>query len=241
LPGGSFVVGSQTLHPGGQITVSGTTLSLGPSASFIVVNGQTSSIALGTIPALVLGGTTYAATSALSGAYIFDGETLTPGGVITVNGHTISLAAGGTALVIDGSTSFIGAPASITNPPELTINGHTYDANSGTTFTIDGQLLSPGGVITVSGTTISLSPGATAIVINGKTTTLFPATATPKAQSQLGTKSATPTPKPSSTPTGSAQATSTKKGAAAALASVDITVSVLAALSAFAVTLQFWM
>jgi hypothetical protein len=236
LPGGSFVIGSQTLHPGGQITVSGTTLSLGPSASFIVVNGKTSSIALGTIPALVLGGTTYAATSAVSGGYIFGGQTLTPGGVITVNGHTISLAAGGTALVIDGSTSFINAPASITSPPELTINGHTYDANAGTTFTIDGQLLSPGGVITVDGTTISLAPGATAIVINGKTTTLFPATATPKAVSALGTKSATTTPKPSGTLSGIATATTTKKGAAPAFASVS-TVVVLSALFA---AIQLW-
>ncbi|KAK3061287.1 hypothetical protein LTS18_006602, partial [Coniosporium uncinatum] len=38
--------------------------------------------------------------------------------------------------------------------------------------------LTPGGVIVVAGTTVSLSPRATVVVVNGVTQTLFPATTT---------------------------------------------------------------
>jgi hypothetical protein len=240
LPGGSFVIQGQTLRPNSQITVAGTTLSLGPGASFIVVNGRTSSITLGTIPALVFGGTTYAATSQISGAFVIGGKTLTPGGIITLNGHTISLDRSDSFIVVDGSTSYFGVPASITNPPLITFAGHTYTANSGTTFIIDGQTLTPGGVITVHGTTISLAAHATAIVINGKTTALFPATNIPQAVSAIATSTATNKPKAKTTqsPTGSVKATATKKGAASALTSASVPLT--AAIVALIATIQLW-
>lgn len=53
-PFGDFVVGSQTLIPGGAgITISGTPVSLAPSDEDIVVGEQTSSINLG---GLIMGG-----------------------------------------------------------------------------------------------------------------------------------------------------------------------------------------
>jgi hypothetical protein len=115
-------------------------------ASYVVINGQTSKLSIGTVPALIIGGTTYAATIGPSGAYVFGGQTLLPGQQIVFNGHTISLAANGQTVVIDGSTSFLNTPTT-TLPPLLTIGGKVYTANSGTTYIIDGLTLTPGGFI----------------------------------------------------------------------------------------------
>ncbi|MBE7181085.1 MAG: hypothetical protein INR71_07735 [Terriglobus roseus] len=82
-------------------------------------------------------------------------------------------------MVINGATTtFSSDIGPITSAPVLTIDGHTYTAQpgGGTTYIIDGQTLTPGGVVTVSGEVISLSPGATVVVVDGKTITLFPAT-----------------------------------------------------------------
>lgn len=243
LPGGSFVIAGQTLRPGSTaVTVSGTTLSLGAGASIVVINGKTSTLSIGTIPAIVIGGMTYAATAALSGAYIIGGQTLTPGGVITVNGHTISLAAGATALVIDGSTSLLNQPASITSPPLLTVGGKTYTANSGTTYVIDGNSLTPGGIITVDGHTISLALGATVVVIDGKTTTLFPATKTPKAVSAIATGSTTTTKNTDSKSSGSTgAATTSKKGTASPSTQVNLIFTFAVSFVVFLGTLGAWM
>jgi hypothetical protein len=117
-----------------------------------------------------------------------------------------SLLPGGTAVVVNGKTTYLGNGIT-TNAPLITFDGTVFTANSGTTFVIDGMTLTPGGVITVSGTVISLSPSATDVVINGKTTTLFPATTTPASVSAT----ATPTGPTSNGVIGS---TPTKKGAA---------------------------
>jgi len=194
--GPTFVVGGQSLIPGGPaITAMGTTLSLAPSASFIVINGVTSALAnpgslLTTAPPLTIGDATFRPLPGTGTAYMIGSALLTAGGFVVVSGATISLAAGATALVIDGQTSFISplAPPTVTSPPLLTIGTETYTAVSGggTTFVIGGQTLTPGGTITVDGdgakTTISLAPGATELIYgsSGRTTrtALFPATTT---------------------------------------------------------------
>lgn len=188
-PGNTFVINGQTLTPAGSaITVDGTTLSLGPSASFVVVNGVTSTIASPTAqitpPPLTIGNGIFTALPGTGTTYMIGGFFLTPGGIITVADTTISLAPGATALVINGVTTILNPQSPITNPPLLTIGSETFTAapGTGTTFIIDGQTLTPGGVITVDGTTISLAPGATELIygISGRSTTtaLFPATTT---------------------------------------------------------------
>ncbi|TKA68397.1 hypothetical protein B0A49_10641, partial [Cryomyces minteri] len=174
--GSTYVIGGQTLTPGGVITESGSTVSLGPSAAIVVVNGITQTLgpaATTPAPILTVGGRTYTANAGSS--YVIAGQTLTPGGVITVSGTTISLAPSAANIVVNGVKQTLASPATITAPPVLTIGGMTYTANTGTTYTIASQTLTPGGVITVSGTVISLTPSATAIVVNSVTTTLFPA------------------------------------------------------------------
>ncbi|KAF2106660.1 hypothetical protein BDV96DRAFT_693982 [Lophiotrema nucula] len=114
-------------------------------------------------------------------------QTLNFGSAISVNGaHTIWLDPGGTALVIDGTstTSFrphsSSSPTS-TAPPVLALDGQTYTANAAGDLNIDGHVLTPGGAVTFGGTTktlanvhttvisrtwISLDPGATAVVVS---------------------------------------------------------------------------
>ncbi|KAJ4350500.1 uncharacterized protein N0V89_009121, partial [Didymosphaeria variabile] len=168
-PGPSFSIDGQLLTPGGVITDSGTTISLAPGGTALIVNGVTTPLAPGQSAPLTIGSHTYTALPSSGPSFIIDGQILTPGGAITVSGTTISLAPGATALIVNGVTTPLALSAT------LTIGPHTYTALPNRPgFLIDGQTLTPGGLITVSGTTISLSPGATAIVVNGVTTLLTP-------------------------------------------------------------------
>ena len=175
----AYVIDGQTLTPGGQLLVHGTTVSLLPGGSAVVVNGVTSSLSVNGVsgmgsgfgpPVLTFDGQVY--TDPGAGAFVIDGQTLNPGSKIVVHGTTISLAPSDDYVVINGVTSPLAAHGAFT-PPVLTISGHTYTALAGSDdFVIDGQTLSPGGQITVSGTTISLSPNEKYLVVNGVTQTL---------------------------------------------------------------------
>jgi hypothetical protein len=224
----TFIVSGQTLVPGGIITVEGTTISLGPSGSFVVVNGATSTLANPaaaqiTAPPLTIGNVVFTALPGQGTTYVIGTHTLTPGGAITVADTTISLAPGATALIINGITTLLPLTTSqapiITNPPLLTIGSQTFTAvpGTGTTFLIGFETLTPGGTITVDGTTIILAPGATELTYgsSGRTTStaLFPATTTRSPASTRGGK-ATNEPLAGATPTnGEAAATTLHTGA----------------------------
>ncbi|KAF2648537.1 hypothetical protein K491DRAFT_612588, partial [Lophiostoma macrostomum CBS 122681] len=179
---GQFVIGSQTLSAGGSaITVDGSTLSLGPSGTIAVVNGITQTLgnAVPTgmpvltvgdkeIPATVIGGTTR--------FVLADGQTLTAGGVLTIDGSTYSMPkdGSGSTVVVNGVTSTLDS----SGLPVITVGSSSITASvvDGTTaFVIgDGKTLTPGGVITVDGTTYSMpkSASGSVVVINGVTSTL---------------------------------------------------------------------
>lgn len=193
--GPTFIISGQTLAPGGApITISGSTLSLAPSGSFLVVDGSTTTLATPAVaaaahitpPPLIIGNDVFRPVPGTGTTYQIGTTQLTPGGSIVVAETTISLATGATALVVNGMTTTLAAETQpiITNPPLLTIGSQTYTATlgTGTTFVIGGQNLTPGGNITVDGTTIVLSPQATELVYgNGgrsTSTALFPATTT---------------------------------------------------------------
>ena len=176
-----FVLNSQTLAPGSAITVDGTAFSLlsGFQGSSVVINGQTQRLGPG-LPALTVNNSPITAT-ATDGTteFIFaPGETLTPGGVLTISGNTYSLptAGSGSVVVVNGVTSSL-------NPSHLPVipfssESVTATVAQGTTAFIFGPdtTLTPGGVVTVSGTTLSLPASASGsiVVINGVTSTLYP-------------------------------------------------------------------
>lgn len=194
----SFLIDGQTLTLGGSVVVDGVPVSLGTSdgATILVVDGITRVVpslpTVSSLPTITINGKTYTALQDDSDTFVIEGQTLTPGGTITVSGTTIALPiADSSFLVVDGVTSAI-STASITAPLILTFGNtvHTALPLAGTSYVISGQTLTPGGVITVSGTVISLSDGATALVVDGTTTTLSqqdvdgPTTTAPTASSE---------------------------------------------------------
>ena len=180
-----FAMGSQTLTPGGVLTKDGTTFSMPASGdgSTVVVNGVTSTLAAPGLPVLTLGSESSqsAITASVQGgttAFVLGpSQTLTPGGVLTVSGTTYSLpaSASGSVVVINGVTSTLGQ-GPVTAAAALTIDGKTYSATvrDGTTeFDLgEGTTLKPGQSVVMSGTTYSLDPKGTALVIDGKTSTI---------------------------------------------------------------------
>lgn len=173
-----FIVQDQTLAPGGSpITVAGTTFSLVPSGTALVANGVTSTLParLGAAqPVITIG--SQAITANAASQFLVQSQTLIAGGPpITVAGTTLSLAPSGTAIAVNRVTSALSVPLRTlpTAAPSIIIGkNQAITANSQSEFTIGNQILSPGGSpITVSGTTYSLAPHASIIVINGKTAT----------------------------------------------------------------------
>lgn len=175
--GSAFAIDGQTVVPGGPpITVDGTVISAPASTNAIVVDGTTIPVggSFASASDFMVNGM---AITAQPGVFFpIAGQTLQAGGpAITVDGTRLSLAPGGTALVIGSSTSEIAAAGAggASDIPELTFGGQTFTANAATQFFLaPGQTLTPGGTAVVSGTTISLASDASAIVINGQTQAL---------------------------------------------------------------------
>jgi hypothetical protein len=179
----SYVLASgETLTPGAVLTVDSTTYSM-PSdnhGSAIVINGRTSVLSARNSVLTLENGQRITASSVVgTSAYVLGpDQTLTPGAVLTVDGTTFSMPAGasGSVVVINGITSTIRQDASITAAPALTIDGQTYThtVRDGTTEYVigEGTTLAPGGVVTVDGTTYSLDERGTALIINGRTSSI---------------------------------------------------------------------
>ena len=165
-----FSLGSQTLIAGGApITISGTPVSLAPSGAALVIGSSTMRVSpVSRLPDLSIGSQTLAPDS--RGAYVISGQTLVPGGLMTVSGTPISLMPSASGVVIGSSTSWFASLPHST--PVVTVGSSVYTANSASDFVINGQTLAPGSVITVSGTAISLMSSASGIVV-GSSTSLF--------------------------------------------------------------------
>ncbi|TLD30134.1 hypothetical protein E2P81_ATG06787 [Venturia nashicola] len=181
-PSSGFVVapGITALPGGPAVTVGDTTISIAPGGSIALINGQPQILASkpSTVPVLTIGDQAIAGSiSGTSTAFVLaPGQTLTPGGSLTISGTTYSLPAdGGSVVVINGMTSQLGS--SPTMVPVLSLGTQTITASvsdSGTSFVFaPGLTLTPGGSLVVLGTTFSLpasEPGI--VVVNGQTSTL---------------------------------------------------------------------
>lgn len=131
-------------------------------------------------PLLTIGGQTVTANNL--GQFNIDGQILTPGGMVTVSSTVISLASDESNVIVGTRTEALGAystgelssdPAVATRP-DLTLGTQSLTSNSLGQYNIDGQTLTPGGAITVSGTTISLAPDGSDVVVGTKTEGLGP-------------------------------------------------------------------
>ncbi|KAF2017156.1 hypothetical protein BU24DRAFT_448894 [Aaosphaeria arxii CBS 175.79] len=148
-PQSEYIIEGQTLQPGGApITVDGSTVSLAPSATAIVINGVTSTIAqvYGAVyttieyPFLTLNNQVFTANRA--GYYVLaPGTTLIPGGSpVTVSGTVVSLEPYGTVAVIQGSQSTL---APVTTIVTLTRGGGFGGGGNGVGATSDGGVPLP--------------------------------------------------------------------------------------------------
>ena len=175
-----FVIGTQTLAPGGPaITHSGTVLSLPPSGAGVAIGPSTQVVqpAVPT-PAITVAGSTVTANSASQ--FVVGSQTLTPGGpAITHSGTVVSLAPSASAVVIAGKTQDL-IPPMATPPPSITIGGQVITANAASQFQIGGQTLKPGAApIIANGQTLSLARSEPVIVVNGQTQNIARPTPTP--------------------------------------------------------------
>lgn len=105
--GGDYIVGSQTLIPGGSsVAISGTVYSLLPSGTALQVGFTTVPFTNSPEPAATLG--RQIATANSNGAFIFSSQTLAPGGpAITVSGTVVSLGNDGRTMVVGGKTEVL--------------------------------------------------------------------------------------------------------------------------------------
>ena len=149
---------TQTLIPEIQITVPEPRYSFPTDATPLIVGDSTLSsqpIIAKQTAALTIGQSVITANS--YGQYTLDGQTLTPGGAITVLGTRISLVAGETAVATDSSIQ----PPLATPPGGITTSSQSISAISGespTRYVSDGHTLAPGDTFTtVSGAGIALA------------------------------------------------------------------------------------
>ena len=172
-----FVLSDQTLVPGSAITISGTTVSLAADASNFVVGSDVEQLtAIDIIPT---------ATQRTSGpVYQIAGQTLAPGGTVTVSGTPIHIPSGASVVVVGSSTHVLAAATPTTAVPtatyrEITFGDQTYTASGSTPeFIIGSQTLTPNGAVTVSGTSIRIPSGASVVIVGSSTQSLVPIIAT---------------------------------------------------------------
>ncbi|KAH0156981.1 hypothetical protein KCU67_g8093, partial [Aureobasidium melanogenum] len=148
-----YVIGTQTLLQGSSaIKVQGTTYSLAPSGTALVVNGVTSTL-----------------SASESTAIIIAGQTLSPDSEIQIQGTTYSLSPSNIAILINGKPSSL--PTTTTETPLFAIGSTTL--KPGEAVTIQGTTYSI--PVSETGPISGASSASPVVVINGKTSTL-PAT-----------------------------------------------------------------
>lgn len=162
-----YIIGTQTLKRGSQITVSGTLISLEETA--LVVGGTTLSLhpITATQPAaLAIDKSRIMANS--FGQSIVDGQTVTPSRTIPISDIQMSLSTGEMALITDSNTQ----SSVITTPPMFTVGTQIVSAKSLNQYIVDGQTIAPGDVITVMGTRVSVAADGTDVIVGTSTEAL---------------------------------------------------------------------
>lgn len=160
-PASEYVIGTQTLSPGGPtILVNGVSYSLAPSATALVSGSKTVPL-----PLVYKGPSIPTDASSIQ----IGTQVLAPGSpAVTVGGIRYSLATAADALVSGSSTIALSLG---NNPPQiLTIDGNIRTADSASNYVIGTQTLIPGAhAITINGVPYSLVLSETALVSGSST------------------------------------------------------------------------
>ena len=188
----AYIVNGQTITPGaGPVTISGTPISVASDGNTAVVGGVTEDLGPSAAPepALTFDGSTIHPMTGAPSDYVINGQTLTPGGQITVSGTPISLATDAASAVIGSSTENL----QMTEPP-LVFGGSTYyPTGASSAYVVDGQTITRGASLTISGTPISLASDGASAVVGTTTEDLLPSL-TSGAVLTVGGQTFTPNP-----------------------------------------------
>ncbi|MCJ1435339.1 hypothetical protein MMC27_004711 [Xylographa pallens] len=172
-PQSNFLIGTQTYAPGATATISGTPVSIPPLPTSPIQPAK-----------ITVAGTVYTANS--NSDFVIGTQTFSPGDTATIAGTPIQIPslsptdnpAPSSAMIItiSGTRLTLAPTATASAPPDpkvFTFAGNTYTANSLSDFVIGTQILAPGGVITVSGTPISLGAASQTDVVVGTSTQIL--------------------------------------------------------------------
>ncbi|KAK5714931.1 hypothetical protein LTR15_010347 [Elasticomyces elasticus] len=183
----SYVVNGQTVTQGGAATAGGHVVSIATSGAAVVIDGSVTS----SLPSYAQGGDTAPQAQVYSvggqqltisevgsSSYNINGQTVSAGGVATVGGHTISVQPSGIVVVIDNSmTSPLRAQptGAVAQTQVYSTAGQqiTVSRVGPSSYDINGQTVSAGGIATVGGHTISVQSSGTAVVIDNSVTSAF--------------------------------------------------------------------
>ncbi|KAL9072373.1 MAG: hypothetical protein Q9157_005117, partial [Trypethelium eluteriae] len=193
--GGIILPNSQTLVAGHATTYDGVSIFLPPNQGGATAPSEViigSNFEAPGVPLAATGATTPSPTFDINGQHMPISWILSGGGIILPNGQTLSagystnindvplsLAPDGNALVEGSLAISLSAP---TTEESLTIGSNvmpiSYAQSNEGIILFNSQILHPGEATTISGTTISLTAGETAVVVNGKTEALNPPAST---------------------------------------------------------------
>lgn len=155
------------------ITVSRIQISLAAGATALIIGSSIVVIAPAPatgLPIIAVAGTPYTADTA--GMYKLANQILTSGGPSIAVLDTLNLFQLSTSVLVIGSGTVPLEPVSalLTDILMLTIAGTAHTAGTGGVYTVDGQILCPGGsAITVFSTSIFISQLAPALIIGTST------------------------------------------------------------------------
>ena len=194
--GSEYVVAEQTIQPGSSVVlgsgISVTTIALQPASNGyvnVLVGPSSSQLRqvpkTTALPSVSFNGQMLSPNTGTGSGYVVAGQTILPGSTIVlgsgVSPTTIALqtASNGNLNIIVGSSSFeisqvpIPTP-SVTQLPPFIMGSQTVSANDEGQYIIGTQTVTAGGVVTVSGTPVSIGLSATDVVIGSSTEALGP-------------------------------------------------------------------
>ena len=107
-----------------------------------------------------------AAPNPTNSGLVVQGQTLTPGGLVSINNTPVSLPTSGSALIVGSSTIPLGSVETISVGSQALV----LSEGASSDLVVNGQTIVPGSAIVVSGVTVSVPTGAMDIVVDDSTT-----------------------------------------------------------------------
>lgn len=169
---GKFAVGSQTLSPGGAVSVAGHSIAYGTANGGYIAIESISPLTAQTTKDGSIGRSTTTYPTDSQGDLIIHNQTLAPGEAATISSTPISVGLDPTQNIIIGSSTQTLGPVTA-QKDTFTFGPRTYTAGSLGDFVIEGETLIPGEAVTISGMSISYGTINGNFIVVGSSTQSF--------------------------------------------------------------------